>query len=430
MPVCAQPMAVVPVLVGPLQVLLAMLPALLAALAAAFWGALRPSSLRRLVTVLWRLKLTLAPAALAVAVAAYVLPGAFRTERPVGRVEAGAADWPMFRAGAGRLGAVPGAPGPARGGEVWRFDGADTFYSSPSVVGNRVYVTSAEKGIYRDSGAVYCLDADTGGVVWRAQPDGFRATFSSPSVSGNYLVCGEGLHYTRDARVFCLDASEEGRGRVLWQYRTASHVESSPCMAGGRVYVGAGDDGYYCFELEPDAAGRARVVWHAPGTEFPDAETPPVVADGKVFVGLGMEGNALCCLDAATGRQLWRLPTPYPVMSPPAVSGGRVFVGMGNGNLIQTAEEVAQEELQKLRKAGAPAADLDAAAGRLRPAGRSGASISPTQPTDGRSAFRAPCSAPWQPPRTRSTSARATAASTVSRPTAMRRADGTPTRRS
>ena len=369
MPCLVQPIAVVPVLVGPLQVLLALLPGLLAALAAGVWALLKPSALKGALRLMWRLKFALLPVAAVIAGAVYVLPIVLRQHHAVGTAEAGTADWPMFRAGPARLGAADGLPGPRQGGQNWCFDEAKTFYSSPTVVGNRVYVTSADKGIYRDSGAIYCLDADTGGVVWKVQPDGFRATFSSPAVSGKYLVCGEGLHYTRDARIFCLDVSAEGRGRVLWQYRTASHVESSPCIEGGRVYVGAGDDGYYCFELEPDAAGAPRMVWHAPGAQFPDAETPPVVADGRVFVGLGMEGNAVCCLDAATGREVWRLATPYPVMSPATVAGGRVFVGMGNGNFIQTAEEVAQEELRKLRASGADQATLAEAARRLEPAG-------------------------------------------------------------
>ena len=242
-----------------------------------------------------------------------------------------------------------------------------TFFASPAVIGNRLFVTGADKGVFTDRGAVYCLDADTGGLVWKSRPYNFRASFSSPSVSGRFLVVGEGLHYTSDSRVFCLDVTQQGK--VLWSYRTTNHVESTACLSQGRAYVGAGDDGYYCFALEPETNGRARVLWHATTDRCPDAETSPVLYENKVFVGLGLRGNALLCLEAETGRELWRVPTPYPVFTPPTVWSNRVFFGMGNGNFIETAAQAAAKELAELKAAGATEAQLSAAAGQLKAGG-------------------------------------------------------------
>jgi outer membrane protein assembly factor BamB len=218
----------------------------------------------------------------------------------------------------------------------------------------------------RDRGAIYCLDADSGGLVWKAAPSGYVATFSSPVVAGGFLVCGEGLHYTLNARVFCMDLLTQ---KVLWTYTTHGHVESTPCIDKGRVYVGAGDDGYYCFRLEPDAEGRAVVLWHAPTERCPDADTSPAVHDGRVVVGCGMHGNAICCLDAESGAELWRVPTPYPVFGAPTLFGGRVVIGMGNGNFVESAEEVKRKELDRLRKQGKTAEELAAAEKTLGPAG-------------------------------------------------------------
>ena len=74
-----------------------------------------------------------------------------------------------------------------------------TFFASPAVVGNRVYVSSADKGPLRDRGAIYCLDADSGGLVWKAAPSGYVATFSSPVVAGQLpgLRRGAALHARR-----------------------------------------------------------------------------------------------------------------------------------------------------------------------------------------------------------------------------------------
>lgn len=362
------PLGVAPVLFGPLQVLLAMLPALLLSLGSLLFGLLRPRTLWTILRLLWRQKLPVAVAAGTIAGLVFLVRGVSSgSGAAIQSTEPAAADWPLFRGNLQRRGSGAGE-GPTQGGLNWSYT-ADvrTFYASPAVVGNRVYITSADKGPLRDRGAIYCLDADTGGLVWRSAPPGYLATFSSPSVAGRFLVCGEGLHYTRSARVVCLDVTRNGE--IVWTYQTRSHVESTPCIDNDRVYVGAGDDGYYCFRLEPDPAGQPVLIWHVPAEKYPDAETSPAVHDGRVFVGLGMEGRAVCCLDAETGNELWRVPTPYPVFGPPTVVGGLVVVGMGNGNFIQSAEEVARSEIDKLKKQGKSAEEIAAAAKSLGSAG-------------------------------------------------------------
>jgi outer membrane protein assembly factor BamB len=375
--------AVVPVLVGPLQVLLAILPGLVLALGSLLLAMLKPSAMRKALALAWRLKAPLVGVALLVAGGCYCVRALMPVGRSVSAKEAARSEWTMFRGGPQRCGAVPGAASVNEPGLVWAATPAgEAFYASPAVLGNRLYVTSAQYGVFKDRGAVYCLDADTGRVVWQMEPDGFRATFSSPAISadGRYLVCGEGLHLTDNARVFCLDISDEtlkarGEPRLAWSHRTKSHVESSPAVVGGRVYIGAGNDGYYCFDLAGDGSGGARVLWHKPGAAYPDAESPPLVHAGRVYVGLGLRGNAVACLDTETGDEIWRAETPYPVfgsctlMEEPEAGGPRLYFGMGVGDFVNTAEAFAEKELAKLRAEGASPAELEAARARYRPAG-------------------------------------------------------------
>ncbi len=359
--------AVVPVIIGPLQVLIAILPALLLSMAGAIIALFKPATLWALLKLLWRQKIAL----VVIAAVAFGTVQLVRIFAPAGRAtggQVGGTDWPMFRGGLERRGSNDSAEAPTTGGIRWSqpADGK-TFYASPALVGNRVYVTSADKGPLRDRGAIYCLDADTGAIDWSAAPRDYLATFSSPSIAGKYLVCGEGLHQTKSARVICMDVSQ--RGKILWTYATHSHVESTPCIDKDRVYVGAGDDGYYCFRLAPGADGKAEVVWHAPTERCPDAETSPAVHDGLMFAGLGMGGKGVIALNADTGVQVWRVDTPYPVFGPPTVVNGSVTVGMGNGNFVETAEEVKRKELDKLREAGRSEAEIAAAARSLGAAG-------------------------------------------------------------
>lgn len=350
-------LAVVPILVGPLQVLLAMLPAILLGLGSALLALFKPRTFKLALRILWRLKLSVLLALAVIAGTVFGARAVFRNTGTVTNAETATHDWPAFRGGPQRTGAVAGSPSPTTGGINWAFaSDAKTFHASPAVVGNRLYATSAEVGVFSTRGAIYCLDADTGGVVWKSAPEGFRATFSSPAVAGKYLVSGEGLHQVKDGRITCLDVTRGGA--VLWSFRTKSHVESTACIAHGRAAIGAGDDGYYCFQLEPDAHGNPVLLWHLPGDNYPDAENDPVEHEGRIYLGLGLGGQALVCVDAATGRELWRVPTPFPVFSPPAIARGKIFVGMGNGDFVFSAEELLARQIETRRGASASEAQI------------------------------------------------------------------------
>src|SRR5688572_2235127 len=239
------PLAVVPVLVGPLQVLLTLLPAIFLALASAILAALRPSAMKNTLRVLWRQKLQVAIAAALVCGTVWGGNWLWGKLRPAASASEESSDWPTFRGSLARLGAAERAVGPNGGGLNWSWKQAsEAFFSSPTLVGNRVYVSSATYGAFASSGQIYRFDADTGALAWKNAPSGYRPTFSSPVISGHYLVCGEGLHTTRDSRVICLDLRPGSEGKTLWTFATKSHVECTPVIYENRVYVGAGDDGY------------------------------------------------------------------------------------------------------------------------------------------------------------------------------------------
>jgi outer membrane protein assembly factor BamB len=297
------------------------------------WTALlslrNPGSWRRIGRIVWSQRWPLAVAALISVLVVYAWPAIVPAHRAVSDASGGI-DWPTDRGGLRRWGRVPGHMGPTRPGRLWTFAAGTAFYSSPAVRGDRVY-TVASRG---DRGQIHCLDAASGALVWSAAPPGYRATFSSPVLAGDYLICGEGLHHARQARIVCLDLRSGHEGEIVWAWTTASHVECTPVVDNGRVYVGAGDDGYYCLALEPDSDGQPRVLWHREGHDFPDAETSLAVHQGRVYAGLGIGGQALCVLDGADGREIGRVPFPYPLFSPPSIHDGRLYVGMGVGDYV------------------------------------------------------------------------------------------------
>jgi len=394
------PLAVVPVLVGPLQALMAILPGILVALGGLIVTMFKPTTMKRIALLLWAQKLIVLPAVAAIVLVGWGLVHAADALFPSVASDlsvAAAGDWPLWRGDPSRRAHVGGAEDPTQGKINWTFtDGkTKTFYASPAVAGNRLYVTSARYEYFKDEGGIYCLDldGDSAKLAWSFKGDGYRSTFSSPSIyedkqkGRKYLVVGEGLHLTDNARVFCLDVTESERrqdGVKLWSFRTNSHVESSPCVANGKVFIGAGDDGFYCFALEGDGQGGAKMLWHLPGTKskdakpgatvYPDCETSPVyykpegASKGFVFFGLGIGGQAVVCVDE-DGAEQWRIETPYPVFGSPSIADGKMYVGMGHGDFVNTAEQVQANLRKKLEEQGKTPEEIEAEASKIFPVG-------------------------------------------------------------
>jgi outer membrane protein assembly factor BamB len=215
---------------------------------------------------------------------------------------------------------------------VWKFDLPDkgAVDSSPVVVGDRVYIAAAHDNPFQPYGALYCLERATGKKVWAfSNGEKMKQVFSTPQVVGDSLYIGEGFHQDSFCKIYCLKADS---GEKKWEFQTSSHTESSPFVADGKVYCGAGDAGLYCLDAQ-----TGKQVWNFPGFHV---DAGPVVVDGKVYCGAGVSDvfkeTIFFCLDANTGDVKWKIATPQPVWSMAAVDGRYVYFGMGNGRLNES----------------------------------------------------------------------------------------------
>ncbi|MCX5769291.1 MAG: PQQ-binding-like beta-propeller repeat protein [Candidatus Hydrogenedentes bacterium] len=146
-----------------------------------------------------------------------------------------------------------------------------------------------------------------------------RATYDRAfhtSIAGGLVFFGS----SADDRVVALDADT---GAERWSFVTGAPVRLSPAVVNGRIYAGS-DDGYvYCLDAadggliwkyspEPDERripGNGRIISACP------VRTGIVVKGGVVYFGAGMfpeEGVYLCALDAASGREIWKV-SPDPM---------------------------------------------------------------------------------------------------------------------
>jgi eukaryotic-like serine/threonine-protein kinase len=237
--------------------------------------------------------------------------------------------WSTFRGGVSRTGHLDELPGPTTGNLIWKFEEpgavAVDFSSSPAVVGDRLYIGSAQGSIFSSGGVVYCIDAHTGEPIWRYRSP--IQIFSSPIVVGGRVYVGEGFHQDIDCHLRCLDANS---GEELWSFPTASHVESTPTVSQGKVYFGAGGDGVYCVDVL-----EGQKIWHYPAVHV---DISPLVWKGKAYFGTGYGEYRIYALDTNTGKEVWSKRVDYPVWGSPTAHEDTVFFGIGNGNFTESAE--------------------------------------------------------------------------------------------
>ncbi|MBF0544638.1 MAG: PQQ-binding-like beta-propeller repeat protein [Candidatus Riflebacteria bacterium] len=281
---CCKPvLGVIPAVIGPVQALLAILPQLLGLLGAMAIALLKPETYRFIFKYAWVHKITLLLILCCVYFGFWTLDQ-FSTET-IGKLKGGV-PWTAVGGGPERLGCVPGSVGPLKAPTIlWNRIGRkdESIDCCPAIVGNRVYYgTYVLKAVGKCTGTIVCRDTDTGGLVWVYDgadlPGGtFNPIFSSPALGGiyskdstgkiipRYLVIGEGFH-TDLGRITCLDLEPtyknpgKGKPKVVWVLQALCHVESSPCIFEGKVYVGSGDDGLWCADLE-----TGKVQWHLDG---------------------------------------------------------------------------------------------------------------------------------------------------------------------
>ncbi len=194
-------------------------------------------------------------------------------------------------------------------------DPFDVFLSSPTIVGDVLYVGSGDQH-------VYALDVQSGAQRWAfATGDVVHA---SPTVVGGVVYIG-----SWDRNLYALDAAT---GRERWRYTTGADtviynqvgIASSAAVAGGIVFVGGRDGHFHAV----DAATGALRWKHDNNGGWTIGS--PAVRDGVVYFATS-DGRRFKALDAATGARRFDLANPAISFSSPTLAGNLAFYGTSDG---------------------------------------------------------------------------------------------------
>jgi outer membrane protein assembly factor BamB len=195
----------------------------------------------------------------------------------------------------------------APGGDLlWLYNAGfnNSINDNPVIASGRVYVGSR-------LGKVYCLDAESGQLIWSTQ---LSDSLSAPAVMYDRLYIG-----SMNGKVYCLDTKN---GNLLWSYQTGSLIESAVTIERA-VYVTSRDHNLYC--LDPY---DGHLLWRY--TTRNALRSSPAVSGGYVY--FGSFDNNLYCLDALTGRNIWNYDLGSDIDASPTAFGG-LYIGAADGKL-------------------------------------------------------------------------------------------------
>jgi outer membrane protein assembly factor BamB len=242
---------------------------------------------------------------------------------------------------AGDVAAFPAAGcGQATCNPVWTATTGGSIHASPTIAGSYAFVVSGDALLHvylvAGCGSSTCTD------IWTGDLQGNVPTGSSAAVAGGRVYVGAGNS------LLAFDAAGCGQTvcAPLWTASTGGQVFSSPAVGAGAVYVGSQDHRLYAFD-----AATGAPLWNAPTGDV--IQSSPALAGGTVYVG-SFDGG-LYAFDAVTGLPAWRSATNGPIFSSPAVANGVLFVASNDGYLYAyDAAGCGQPTCGRLRRWAAP----------------------------------------------------------------------------
>ena len=249
-------------------------------------------------------------------------------------------DWPAWRGlrGDGHAKAVLGLPvkWSATENVVWKSPLPGRGHSTPTIVGNRIFLATADAETQVQS--VLCLDKGTGRVVWQTpvhKGSFMKGGNKHKSNASSAVVCdGEQLYvsFPNDGKIFTTALGMAGK--VLWQTAVSDYVihqgfGTSP-MVYKNVVVAKADSKKIGGAVAGLNKKTGKVIWKIKRPKYPNYTTPVMItAYGKlqmVFAG----AELITSIDPLTGKKHWEFPGSTQECVTTAVTDGkRIFVSGG-----------------------------------------------------------------------------------------------------
>ena len=235
----------------------------------------------------------------------------------LGAVSFQATDWPWWR-GPQRNGiASSDQKPPLKWSEtesvLWKAAVPGRGHGSPTVVGDRVFLATAEQD--REVQSVLCFDRNTGKVLWQTEvhKGGFDAKGNAKSSLASSTVACDGeriyINFLNSAAIYTTALSLDGK--QIWQTKITDYVlhqgfGSSPAIYGSLLLVSADNKGG-AGAIAALKRESGEIVWKEPRPKLPNYTSPIVLKiagrEQMVFAGCDL----VTSFDPLTGKKFWEI---------------------------------------------------------------------------------------------------------------------------
>ncbi len=249
------------------------------------------------------------------------------------------ADWPAWR-GPTRNGlANPGQNPPIQWteseGVAWKVALPGRGHGSPTIVGSRIYLPTADPG--KGSQSVLCLDRQNGKLIWEkvVHPDHADAGKHANSSAASSSVAWDGerlfISFLNQGAVYTTALDPDGK--ILWQKKVADYqvhqgFAASPVVHEGLVLVSADSRAGGAVAGLDRATGR--IVWSQPRPKIANYTTPAVMQAAQRIQMVLAGCNLVSSFNPLTGEKLWEIKgSTEECVTTCVTDGERVFISGG-----------------------------------------------------------------------------------------------------
>lgn len=256
---------------------------------------------------------------------------------------ASAADWPEFRGPTGQgHAATKRLPleWNATQNVAWKQPVPGKGWSSPSLSGGKLFLTSAVGEDGKRALHALCFDAQSGRELWNVtlfeQGGGSPRIHNKNSHASPTPLVADGrvyIHFGHQGTA-CLDLN----GKVIWKNTSLNYAPvhgngGSPILVGDKlVFSCDGGSDPFVVALNKDTG---KVTWKTPRVTpakktFSFSTPLLITVKGKQQI-ISPGSGAVCAFDPKDGRELWRARygEGYSVIPRPVLGHGMIFIGTG-----------------------------------------------------------------------------------------------------
>jgi outer membrane protein assembly factor BamB len=198
---------------------------------------------------------------------------------------------------------------------VWRTKLPDVQFGVLPPSNTRPNPLATEDRVYASmfaSGAICALERDRGKLIWRRELQKYGGT--SPYLSGGRL-------FVKSSNT--LFALQPDSGELLWSFgpygTDGESIYSSPSVHENRVYIGDRQGYLHCLDAESGRTMWRRLTNRAHG----DVNSTPVLLDGLVTVSTN--AKTVVAYDALSGKLTWKQKLDGPSTFGPLIHGNSIL---------------------------------------------------------------------------------------------------------